>query len=54
MWLAKKEAQAKLKDEWKTIKIQHNEKEKAWKVTCEKLSVEGIPKKNWPKGPICP
>lgn len=52
MQTAKKDVQAKLEDKWKTIKIQHDEKVKAWKLTCETLSSEGVPKKNWPKGPV--
>ncbi|KAF8160510.1 hypothetical protein BJ912DRAFT_891218 [Pholiota molesta] len=51
---AKKEAQAKLEDEWKRIKIQHDERVRVWKLTCENLAAEGIAKKNWPKGPIRP
>jgi hypothetical protein len=51
---AKKEAQAKLEEEWKRIKIIHEEAVKAWKADCDRLASEGIPKKNWPKGPIRP
>jgi hypothetical protein len=49
---AKKEAQAKLKEEWKRTKIIHEEAIKVWKADCEKLASEGVPKKNWPKGPV--
>ncbi|KAF8156536.1 hypothetical protein B0H34DRAFT_644654, partial [Crassisporium funariophilum] len=49
---AKREAQAKPDEEWKRIKANHEEAVKAWKTDCEKLASEGVPKKNWPKGPI--
>ncbi|KAF8969033.1 hypothetical protein BDZ97DRAFT_1654424 [Flammula alnicola] len=49
---AKKEAQAKLDEEWKRIKMNHEDAVKCWKTDCEKLASEGVPKKNWPKGPI--
>ena len=51
---AKKEAQAKLEEEWKRIKIIHDEAIKIWKVDCDRLASEGVPKKNWPKGPTRP
>lgn len=50
----KKDVQAKLEEEWKRIKIIHDEAMKIWKADCEKLASEGVPKKNWPKGPIRP
>ena len=51
--MAKKEAQARLVDEeWKRIKINHEESVKHWKAECAKLTSDGVPKKNLPKGPI--
>ena len=51
---AKKEALAKLEEEWKRIKIIHEEVTRIWKAECDRLASEGFLKKNWPKGPICP
>ena len=51
---AKKDAQAKLEEEWKRMKIIHDEAMKFWKADCDKLASEGVPKKNWPKAPIRP
>ncbi|KAF8154642.1 hypothetical protein B0H34DRAFT_799403 [Crassisporium funariophilum] len=51
---AKKEAQAKVEEKWKRIKILHNEADKVWKGECDRLASEGVPKKKWPKGPTCP
>jgi len=51
---ARKDMQAKPKDEWKRMKIIHDEAMKFWKADCDKLASEGVPKKNWPKTPICP
>ena len=51
---AKKEAQVKLEEEWKRIKIIHEEATRIWKADCDRLASEGVPKKNWPKGPIRP
>jgi len=51
---ARKEAQAKLEEEWKRIKILHEEATRIWKADCDRLASEGVPKKNWPKGPIRP
>ena len=49
----KKVAQARLDEEWKRIKINHEEAVKHWKAECKKLTSEGVPRRNWPKGPIC-
>ena len=43
---AKKEAQVKLEEEWKRIKIIHEEVTMIWKVDCDRLASEGVPKKN--------
>ncbi|KDR75901.1 hypothetical protein GALMADRAFT_140483, partial [Galerina marginata CBS 339.88] len=51
---AKKEAQAKIDEEWKRIKIIHEEAVKVWKAECDKLASDRVPKKNWPKGPTRP
>jgi hypothetical protein len=51
---AKKEVQAKLEEEWKRMKIIHDEATRIWKAECDRLASEGVPKKNWPKGPIRP
>jgi len=51
---AKKEAQAKLEEEWKRIKIIHEEVTRIWKAECDRLASEGVLKKNWPRGPIRP
>ena len=51
---AKKEAQAKLEEEWKRIKIMHDEATRKWKADCDRLASEGVLKRNWPKGPTRP
>ena len=51
---AKKEALAKLEEEWKRMKIIHEEATRMWKADCDRLASEGVLKKNWPKGPIRP
>ncbi|PPQ88339.1 hypothetical protein CVT25_012553 [Psilocybe cyanescens] len=51
---AKKEAQTKLENEWKVMKATHKKAMKLWKINCDKLSGEGVPKKHWPKAPARP
>ena len=34
--------------------IEHERKVAEWKLTCEKLQKDGVPKRNWPKGPTRP
>jgi hypothetical protein len=50
---ARKEAQAKLEEEWARLKKNH-EASNAWKLTCDALKEQRIPKKNWPKAPTRP
>jgi hypothetical protein len=49
---AKKEARARMEEEWMRIKSDHDDAVKSWKLTCERLASEGVPKRNWPKGPV--
>jgi len=51
---ARKEAQANLDVEWARLKRNHEEATNAWKLTCDALKEERIPKKNWPKAPTRP
>ena len=32
----------------------HEEATRIWKADCDRLASEGVPKKNWPKGPTRP
>jgi len=52
--MARKEAQAKLDAEWARLKKNHEEASNAWKLTCDALKEQRIPKKSWPKAPTCP
>ena len=52
--VARKEAQAKLDAEWARLKKNHEEASNAWKLTCEALKEQRIPKKSWPKAPTRP
>ncbi|TFK16665.1 hypothetical protein FA15DRAFT_558328, partial [Coprinopsis marcescibilis] len=51
---SKKVALARLEEEWKTIKDEHEHKLADWKLTCKSLQNDGVPKKNWPKAPTQP
>ena len=53
-WVARKEAQAKLDAEWARLKKNHKEASNAWKLTCDALKEQQIPKKSWPKAPTHP
>lgn len=47
----KKEGLARMEVEWLKIKAQNDKNTDEWKLTCENLQNEGIPKKHWPKPP---
>ena len=52
--VARKEGQAKLDAEWARLKKNHEEASNAWKLTCDTLKEQRIPKKSWPKAPTRP
>ncbi|RXW14228.1 hypothetical protein EST38_g11623 [Candolleomyces aberdarensis] len=54
MRAAKKDAQAKLEEEWTKIKAHHEQNVAEWKGACEKLQQQAVAKKKWPKAPTRP
>ena len=50
----KKEAQARLEEEWTSLKAVHEAETKAWKLACDALKEQRVAKKNWPKAPVRP
>ncbi|KAG6905249.1 hypothetical protein DXG01_003962 [Tephrocybe rancida] len=51
---SRKEAVARVEEEWMKIKEAHTANVHAWEADCKKLASEGIPKKEWPKKPTQP
>jgi len=51
---SRRQAVARVEEEWKRIKEAHEANVQAWEVACEKLAMEGVPKKEWPKKPTRP
>ncbi|KAJ3499646.1 hypothetical protein NMY22_g19492 [Coprinellus aureogranulatus] len=51
---AKKAALARLEEEWTRLKDEHQKKLDEWKLTCEQLKADKIPRKDWPKAPTRP
>ncbi|KAJ2914944.1 hypothetical protein MD484_g5470, partial [Candolleomyces efflorescens] len=51
---AKKDAQARLEEEWGRIKEEHEKRLAEWQATCDNCQRNGIPKKEWPHKPTRP